>query len=80
MSPTILIWMRSAISARPMVCQAGKKTLVGVTEEGVYIGPGSEFRPPIIEQPEGEWETPTEVEATAEDEATPSEGTATPAA
>ena len=49
-------------------------------EEGVYIGPGSEFRPPIIEQPEGEWETPTEVEATAEDEATPSEGTATPAA
>lgn len=40
-------------------------------EEGVYIGPGSEYQPPIIEQPEGE--------APAEGEAMPSEEMATPA-
>lgn len=48
-------------------------------EEGIYIGPNSEYRPPIIEQTEEESETSMEGESQAEGEAAPSEETATPA-
>lgn len=48
-------------------------------EEGIYIGPNSEYRPPIIEQTEGESETSMEGESQAEGEAATSEEAATPA-
>lgn len=49
-------------------------------EEGVYIGPGSEYQPPIIEQPEGEGEAPAEGETPAEGEPAHAEETQTPEA